>query len=44
MKRLLYSIGAVAGIVAGALIIWKLVIPFIGSVFSWFAGWFTGLL
>lgn len=38
MKKLLYGIGAVAGIVVGALMIWKLVIPFIGFVFSWFAG------
>lgn len=38
VKKVLLGIGAVAGVAVGALLIWKVVIPFIGMVFSWMTG------
>ncbi len=38
MKNVLYFIGSVAGVIVGFWAIWKLVIPFIGHIFLWFAG------
>lgn len=38
MKKAFCFIGSVIGVIAGLMAIWKLVIPFIGCVFSWFTG------
>lgn len=40
MKKILLGVGAAICVVAGILAIWKLVIPFIGVVFSWLRGLF----
>lgn len=34
MKKFFLSLAAIAGIVVGALLIWKVVLPFLGSVFA----------
>lgn len=34
MKKILLGVGGLAGVVVGALLIWKVVIPFIGMVLS----------
>lgn len=36
MKKVLITIGSAIGVVAGALIIWNIVVPFINSVLSMF--------
>ena len=38
MKKVLLAIGGGIGVIAGAILIWKFVLPFIGFVFSPFGG------
>ena len=38
MKKVLLAIGGGIGIIVGAILIWKFVLPFIGFVFSPFGG------
>ena len=37
MKKFLLAIGCGLGVIAGALLLWYVVFPFIGSIFGW--GW-----
>lgn len=43
MKKALTVLAGGAGLVAGATLIWKLVIPFLGTVLAWITGGFTAL-
>lgn len=43
MKKVLITIGSAIGVIAGALIIWNVVVPFINSVFSMFGTLITNL-
>lgn len=43
MKKFFVGLGSLAGVVVGALLIWKVVVPFIGNIFSWFGSFVTGL-
>lgn len=38
MKKFLIAVACIVGIVAGALLLWKVVIPFLGSVLGWLLG------
>lgn len=38
MKKVLLAIGGGIGVIVGAILIWKFVLPFIGFVFSPFGG------
>ena len=38
MKKLLITIACILGIAAGALLLWKVVIPILGSTLSWLLG------
>ena len=38
LKKAVCVIGCVLGVAVGFLVIWKLVIPFIGHIFAWFTG------
>lgn len=38
LKKVLCVVGGILGVVLGFLAIWKIVIPFIGNIFSWFMG------
>lgn len=43
MKKFLLTVGCVLGVIAGALLLWYGVFPFIGSIFEWGWGIVTGL-
>ncbi|WP_455683331.1 hypothetical protein [Thomasclavelia sp.] len=36
LKKIISVIGCILGVIGGFLVIWKMVIPFIGYIFSWF--------
>lgn len=43
MKKFLITAVCVLGIIAGALLLWKVVFPFLGNVFGWFFSALTAL-
>ena len=44
MKKAVLTVGCGAGVIAGALLIWKLVLPFIGYTFQHIWGFLAALL
>lgn len=40
MKKAVLGIGAGVGVILGVIVIWKVVVPVIGQVFSWIMGVF----
>lgn len=43
MKKFLLAIGCGLGVIAGALLLWYVVFPFIGTIFQGAWGFVTGL-
>lgn len=43
MKKALMILGIIASVLAGGIIIWKAVIPFIGFAFNGIAGFFKNI-
>ena len=43
MKKALLTVSCIAGVVVGAILIWKFVIPFIGMLLSGFFGFLGGI-
>lgn len=43
MKKFLMALVCIIGIAAGALLLWKVVFPFLGSALKWLLGGLTAL-
>lgn len=44
MKKTVLTVGCGAGVIVGALLIWKIVLPFIGYILQHIWGFLTALL
>ena len=44
MKKIVYAAAGIAGVAVGGLLIWKVVIPLIGTIFQWIFGIGAGLV
>lgn len=43
MKKFLITVFCILAIIAGGLLLWKVVFPFLGSIFGWFFGGLVSL-